>query len=572
MSTAPQDSLENLKESQKAVPLDDDSAGEVTRPREPSGLLCETFEEAGTHEKLLARIKEIGWEKPTPVQQMCLPYSLKGRDVAGFAQTGTGKTGVFLVSIAHRLLSLPERKNKTDRAGTPLALILAPTRELAMQIDADATALFEGLGVSSIAVFGGIDYDKQARQIREGVDIIVATPGRLKDYFQKKVVSLENCSQFICDEADRMFDMGFIEDVEFFLGKLSEDTQKLLFSATTNEQVKELAFEYLETPEYISVNPEVITPENIEQHTIICESEKKVQVMLGLFKNHQPERSIIFTNTKLVAEWLHYKLVKNGIEADLITGDLPQKKRIALIHKIKKGEIKALIATDVASRGLHIAGVTHVFNFDLPDDPTNYVHRIGRTARAGAKGSAYSLVCEDYGQNLDQINELLGENLHLTSEWYPNDYLDIEDASGNPYKDPDFQGATMDKTLRGRRDSGGRDRDRGGRDRDRGDDQRAGARGSSPAGEERGERGGRGRGGGRRGNQRDGQGQGQGRGRGGQGRGRGRSDQRPNNRKRHQEQPAAAAARSKTAAPAKPADSGSVTGMLKKMIKTIFGR
>ena len=232
-----------------------------------------------------------------------------------------------------------------------------------------------------------------------------------------------------------MFDMGFIDDVEFFLSKLPEDVQKLLFSATTNAEVKELAFEYLDKPAYISVNPETLTPENIEQHAVIVDAPNKLKVMLGMLREHNPECCIIFTNTKLTAEWLHFKLSRNGIDVDLITGDLPQSKRIQLIHKIKDGKVKALIATDVASRGLHISRITHVYNFDLPQEPANYVHRIGRTARAGAKGSSFSLVCDDYGENLAGIKELLGEQFPVKAKWYDLAFDSIVDASGNPFEE-----------------------------------------------------------------------------------------------------------------------------------------
>ncbi|MEY4631754.1 MAG: hypothetical protein RIQ81_1874 [Pseudomonadota bacterium] len=399
-----------------------------------------SFEDAPLSAPLRQAIYDLGWKNPTPVQGMCLPLTLVGRDVAGFAQTGTGKTGVFLISTAQRILEQRAANQEAGRAGAdgaahPLALVLAPTRELAMQIEQDAQNLFGRLEISSIAVFGGIDYDKQAKRLKEGVDVIIATPGRLKDYFEKKLIRLEQCKIFVCDEADRMFDMGFIEDVEFFLGKLPEDVQKLLFSATTNDEVKELAFEYLDKPAYISVNPEVLTPEKIEQHAVIVDAPNKLKVMLGMLREHKPECSIIFTNTKLTAEWLHFKLSHNGIDVDLITGDLPQRKRIQLIHKIKEGKVKALIATDVASRGLHISRITHVYNFDLPQEPANYVHRIGRTARAGAKGSSYSLVCDDYGENFAGIKDLLGEQFPVKSRWYDSAYESIVDEAGNPFEE-----------------------------------------------------------------------------------------------------------------------------------------
>lgn len=414
---------ENPEAGQELPTLEDES----TIPVATEAPSIESFDELKLDEKLVAAVRDMGWNSPTKIQGMCLPHTIRGRDLAGFAQTGTGKTGVFLMTIAQRIL-LARADGATSGKG-PFAIVLSPTRELAMQIESDAQSLFKPLNISSVAVFGGIDYDKQARQLQEGIDVIVATPGRLKDYTQKKVINPAECKLFICDEADRMFDMGFIDDVEFFLDKLDEKCQKLLFSATTNDSVKELAFEYLDKPEYISAQPESITPEKIQQFAIICESVNKVKVMLSLLKRDQPHCSIIFTNTKAAAEWLQFKLNGNGLDTDLITGDLPQRKRISLIKRIKAGEVKALIATDVASRGLHIGSVTHVYNFDLPNEASNYVHRIGRTARAGATGTAVSLVCEDYGENLAAINKLLDKH-PLKAEWYDAEWLKIEDKSG----------------------------------------------------------------------------------------------------------------------------------------------
>jgi ATP-dependent RNA helicase RhlB len=408
----------------------------------------DSFLEAGIDQAIVDAAASIGWTAPTPVQGMCLPLTVKGRDVAGFAQTGTGKTGVFILTVAQRMLNekAPERLKKD--VAIPEVVVLTPTRELTMQIDDDAKRVLEPLGIKSMPVFGGVDIEKQANQLKAGPRMIVATPGRLKDFHQRKVVDLSQVKIFICDEADRMFDMGFIDDVEFFLDKIPENAQKLLFSATTNDNVKELAFEYLNQPAYISVNPEVLTPEKIEQHSVICDSSNKLRVILGLFREHNPECAIVFTNTKMVAEWLHFKLCGNGIEADLITGDLPQSKRIALIHRIKEGKVKALIATDVASRGLHISKVSHVYNFDVPEDPANYVHRIGRTARAGASGRSYTLVCEDYGENMIAVEEMLGPQLSPKAEWFNQDYLSIKDETGNPYA----QGAALYRNPKDRDD------------------------------------------------------------------------------------------------------------------------
>lgn len=452
---------------------------------------CEKFADLPIDQRVQDAIVQLGWTVPTPVQKLCLPFTLKGREVAGFAQTGTGKTGVFLITASNKLLA--EGRQTEDGDGRlPRVIVLAPTRELAMQIEDDAQNLLKHTGLTSVAIFGGVDYDKQAKRLRDGVDVIVATPGRLMDYTKKGVVKLNDVKVFVCDEADRMFDMGFIEDVEFFLKRIPETAQKLLFSATTNEQVKELAFEYLESPEYISVNPEVLTPEKIEQQAIHVHAKDKLKVMMGLLRDNNPDCAIIFTNTKLTADWLWFKLSRNGFEVDLITGDLPQKKRIRLIERIKRGELKALIATDVASRGLHISRVTHVYNFDLPDDPSNYIHRIGRTARAGARGTAISLVCDDYGQNLAGINQLLGSAHALTSAWFDEGYLKIEDKAGNPFqgrnRHREHGEAEPGDNQREREASGEGPQDRGPR-RDRGDRPRHGARGERP---ERGPRGDRG--------------------------------------------------------------------------------
>ena len=546
-----------------------------------AALGIESFDDLPLLDVTKASIQKVGWSKPTPVQKLCLPHTLKQRHVAGFAQTGTGKTGVFLITIANRLL-------ETKVAGQPTktkAIVIGPTRELAMQIEQDAQVLFEACGLSSIAVFGGIDYDKQAKRIKDGVDVIFATPGRLKDYCQKNIVNLTEVELFVCDEADRMFDMGFIEDVEYFLERIPEQSQKLLFSATTNAEVKELAFEYLENPEYISVTPEVITPENITQRAVHCNATEKLRVLLGLMREHNPVCSIVFTNTKLTAEWLHYKLTGNGFDADLITGDLPQKKRIKLIQRIKEGELKALIATDVASRGLHISKVTHVYNFDLPDDAPNYVHRIGRTARAGASGSAWSLVCDDYGHNLSAINELLGE-VAVSSEWPKPEYLKIKDEAGNPYEDGTL---VRERPGGSKRDGGGRDRDGGGRDRggDRGRDKNERAAGQQGRGRNQ-DRQDRPQSGGPRGQQAHGNNQNrpqQDKNRGGrndnrgnkgenqrdrpQGQRDGNRDQRP--RKDHHQKPQHQAAAAKSSVP-ESIESKSVGGMIKKIFKAIFGK
>lgn len=423
-----------------------------------SAPLESTFSGMGLQSDLIEAVKNLGWLKPTPIQSLCLPHSLQGKDVAGFAQTGTGKTGAFLLTLGQICL---KKLNSDQNQGYPIAVVLSPTRELAMQIEEECRNLLGGLGIKSAAIFGGTNWEGQAKQLKKEVHIVIATPGRLKDYYDKKLLSLNQVSMFICDEADRMFDMGFIDDVEFFLSKIEDNAQKLVFSATTNDRVKELVFKYLNNPEYLSVSPEEITPDRISQHALICETQHKFKLLLWLLKNHEPERAMIFTNTKLTAQWLHYKLSGNSIDVDLITGDLPQSKRIRLIKNIKEGKTKILIATDVASRGLHISGVTHVYNFDIPDEAANYVHRIGRTARAGAKGASYSLLCDEYARNFLGVQDILGKSCPEAS-WPEDSFLGIEDHAGNPFEDENsvFARDSRERGGRGKFDrSEKRDRD-----------------------------------------------------------------------------------------------------------------
>jgi ATP-dependent RNA helicase RhlB len=398
-----------------------------------------SFSEAKLEPDLMKALDSMGWKAPTVIQSTCLPFTLNQRDVAGFAQTGTGKTGVFLITIAQMILKNRRQRKKENKH--PSTLIICPTRELAIQIEEDAQKMFAVLSIKILAIFGGGSWEQQGQDISKGVDIIVATPGRLKDFESSGILRLDHVELFVCDEVDRMFEMGFIDDVEFCLKKIREDAQKLLFSATTNDRVKELAFEYLNYPEYIFINSDEVAPEAIEQHAIICETSEKFKILLGLIQRHQPERCIIFTNTKIVASWLKVKIEKNNFETDVITGDLTQSKRIRLIEKIKSGKIKILIATDVASRGLHITGVTHIYNFDIPDDPANYIHRIGRTARAGESGKSYSLVCDEYGENYLDVQKLLGVFAPVP-KWYDAELATTEDKSGNPFDDPEFNQMT----------------------------------------------------------------------------------------------------------------------------------
>lgn len=388
-----------------------------------------TFSYLGFSDQILEAIRKQKFEKPTRVQALCLPHTLDGKDVAGFAQTGTGKTAVYLLTAAHKLLSQADRQLQPNR---PHALVIVPTRELADQVSQDAKRLFSHLKLKSMAVFGGVDVERNVSELNQEVDLVVATPGRLLDLHRSKKLELDSLQLLVIDECDRMFDMGFIDDVEYVLRHLpAERVQKLLFSATGSEKVKELAFEYLENPEYIETDPVRITPEKITQVAYAVTAEEKFLTLMGHIRATQPECAIIFTNTKVVAEWIGYKLACNGLAVEVLTGDIPQRKRMSLIKKIKEGKCNLLVATDVLSRGLHVANLSHVYNFDIPDDEESFIHRIGRTARAGATGHAITFICDDYGYNMGAVEKLLGFSIPLQP--VPQSYLQAEDKSDYPF-------------------------------------------------------------------------------------------------------------------------------------------
>jgi ATP-dependent RNA helicase RhlB len=380
------------------------------------------FEELTLPETLQRGIAEAGFVQCTPIQEGTLPITLTGKDIAGQAQTGTGKTAAFLVTMFTRLL-----ENKTKGKTHPRALILAPTRELVVQIEQDAQLLGKYCGLNIQAIYGGVDYMKQRNALQEGADVIIGTPGRLIDYLKQKVYSLNEIEILIIDEADRMFDMGFIADLRFILRRLPtfDKRQNLMFSATLNQRVMELAYEFMNSPEKVSVTPEKMTAEKVEQVIYHASRKEKFPLLLGLLRRDGMERTMIFINTKREGEYLHDRLNANGFPCRLISGDVDQKKRLRILEDFKDGKLPILIATDVASRGLHIDGVSHVINYDLPQDCEDYVHRIGRTARAGAEGKAISLADEDGVLYLEAIEEYIKHK--IPSEWaedelFVNDY------------------------------------------------------------------------------------------------------------------------------------------------------
>jgi len=368
-----------------------------------------TFESLPLPEPVLEGIRGADFKYCTPIQGAALPLALAGKDVAGQAQTGTGKTAAFLITIFTRLLKKPPQQPKTRGRAGPRSLIIAPTRELARQIDKDAQLLGKYCGFNIVCIYGGVDYEKQRNQIKAGVDILIATPGRLIDYYKQKFFSLKLVEVLVIDEADRMFDMGFIQDLRYLLRNTSPYNERLsmLFSATLNFRVMELCYEHMNNPEKVTIEPEKTVVDEIAQSLYHVGHHEKFNLLLGLLKQEEGEKVLIFCNTKAVSERLETKLKHNGYNAGQISGDLHQKARIRVLENFTAGDLDILIATDVASRGIHVDDITHVINFDLPQDPEDYVHRIGRTARAGKKGTAITLCCENYAAHLERVEEYI---------------------------------------------------------------------------------------------------------------------------------------------------------------------
>ena len=367
------------------------------------------------HPLLQQGLDESGFTRCTPIQEMTLPLALSGRDVAGQAQTGTGKTCAFLVAMMNRLLTTPAVAERKD--SDPRALIIAPTRELAIQIDKDAKAIGRHTGLRSALIYGGVDYDKQRQQLKDGCDIIIATPGRLLDYHKQGVFGLNGVEVMVIDEADRMFDLGFIADVRFIFRRLParEQRQVLLFSATLSHRVLELAYEHMHNAEKLVVESDNVTADKVRQLVYFPAKEEKLPLLLNLLERTAAERSIIFVNTKAAAERVTDRVKRQGYRAGAISGDVPQLKRQKLLQRFQEGQLDILVATDVAARGLHIPAVSHVFNYDLPHDAEDYVHRIGRTARLGAEGDAISFACDLYAMSLPDIETYIGQSIPVAS-------------------------------------------------------------------------------------------------------------------------------------------------------------
>lgn len=391
----------------------------VQGPAESAGATDEQqgtrFQDLGLDARLLRAISELGFEKCTPIQAETLPKTLEGRDLIGQAQTGTGKTAAFLITVLQRFLTRPIPLEERY-AGEPRALVIAPTRELVLQIERDALGLAKHANVNVLAVVGGMSYDQQRERLRnEAIDLLIATPGRLLDFYGSRDVFLDQVEVLVIDEADRMLDMGFIPDVKRITRAASRaDRQTLLFSATFSEDILTLAQRWTSNPVMVEIEPAQVTAERVEQIVYMVSAREKPRLLVNLLKNDESaERVIIFCNRRDETRRLHEYLGKKQIGAAMISGELAQQKRLKTLERFREGKVRVLVATDVAGRGIHVEGVSHVINYNLPEDPEDYVHRIGRTGRAGSTGVSISFACEDDSFLIPEVEKYIGQKLRL---------------------------------------------------------------------------------------------------------------------------------------------------------------
>jgi ATP-dependent RNA helicase RhlB len=386
----------------------------------PTTHLTDTkFSDLPIHQQGVDARSEANFNLCTPIQALSLPPLLEGHDLAGQAQTGTGKTIAFLVATFHYLLTNPQ-----DSKRQPRAIIMAPTRELAVQIFNDAELLSQHTGLTLGLIYGGEGYQSQREKLQGGVDIIIGTTGRIIDYYKQNIFSLAAIQVAVLDEADRMFDLGFIKDIRYLFNRMPKPTERLsmLFSATLSYRVQELAYDHMDNPTHVQIEPERKTAERVKEELFYPSDEDKPYLLLTLMEEEWPDKAIVFANTKhgceRIADWLEADKHRVG----LLSGDVPQNKRLKILENFTSGVLDVLVATDVAARGLHIPMVSHVFNYDLPDDAEDYVHRIGRTGRAGESGSSISFACEKYALNLPAIEEYVQHSIPVT-DYNPNDLM-----------------------------------------------------------------------------------------------------------------------------------------------------
>ena len=410
---------------------------------------AETFASLDLPDDLADAIDELGFESCTPVQAKVLPHSLDGRDIIAQAQTGTGKTAAFLISIITYELENPSLYDRDP--GTPFALIIAPTRELVIQITNDAEQLSQFTDLEIASLVGGMDYDKQRAQLKRQVDVVVATPGRLLDFARSGSLDLSQVEILIIDEADRMLSMGFIPDVKSIVARTPKKHQRQtqLFSATYSEDIKRLAASWTLDPVRIEIEPERIAVDSVDQRVFLTSEEEKYVVLYNLIEAYELDRVLIFVNRRDESRDLESKLRRHGFRTGLLAGDVPQKRRIRTLEEFRSGKIAVLVATDVAGRGLHIEDISHVVNYNLPEDPEDYVHRIGRTGRAGSEGISITLACESDSFMLPNIEALLGSPLDC--EHPPEDLLtDIPTLPPAPEREQ-FHGSGRGSHNKGRR-------------------------------------------------------------------------------------------------------------------------
>ena len=363
------------------------------------------FDTFDLDERIMRGLADAGFDTCTPIQAQTLPLALAGRDVAGQARTGTGKTAAFLLAIFRRLLSADSK----GPGANPRAICIAPTRELAIQIHRDAELLGRHTGLRTLLAYGGVDYVKQRDEIADGVDILIGTPGRLIDYLKQDIYNLRQIEVAVLDEADRMFDLGFITDIRFLFRRMPpvDERQTLMFSATFPLKVTELAYEHMNDAETIRVEEEQMTTERVTQVVYYPANREKLPLLVKLLRAMQDGHVMVFANTRHAVDRVARTLKANGFNAAMLAGSVPQDKRQKLLKRFRDGDIDVLVATDVAARGLHIPDVSHVINYDLPQEAADYVHRIGRTARLGASGDAISFACEDYAVHLPDIEQYI---------------------------------------------------------------------------------------------------------------------------------------------------------------------
>jgi ATP-dependent RNA helicase RhlB len=379
------------------------------------------FNELALAPEIMHAVADLGFQYCTPIQAGIMPQTLQGRDAFGQAQTGTGKTAAFLITILQHLLTKPPLGPR--KPGTPRALVLAPTRELCMQIYKDAVGLSTYTGTNTVAVFGGMDYEKQKNQLRgQLVDIVAATPGRLLDFKKRGDLDLRQVEVLVLDEADRMLDMGFIPDVRTIVHSTptKDRRQTLFFSATLNDDVRRLATQWTRDPASVTVAPEAVAVDTVEQVVYIVTLQEKFALLYNILQRENAQRVIVFVNRRDSAEDLLYKLRRYNINSALLSGAVPQEKRVRVLEQFRAGEIRVLVATDVAGRGIHVDSVSHVVNYNMPFDAEDYVHRIGRTGRAGASGTSISFACEEDSFYIPDIEKFIGRPLsctHPEDEW-----------------------------------------------------------------------------------------------------------------------------------------------------------